>query len=173
MDRLPDTSVEDLQRALNSVDRKTPAMRLIAAIAYKNGVTQSALADWFDVERKTIYNWLTRFEERDVESAIRDDHRTGRPRKLSDDQLDKLESILQHPPTDVGFDAPAWTTALVQDFISERFDTEYSRPSCRRLLREAGLRYQTPRSAAADADADDPVALEAALQDLGHVWIPT
>lgn len=173
MERLPDTTVDDLQRALDSVGRKTPALRLIAAIAYKNGITQSELAAWFDVERKTIYNWLTRLEERDLEAAIRDDDRAGRPRKLSDDQLDELESILHNPPTAVGFDAPAWTTELLQDFIRVRFDTDYSRPSCRRLMKEAGLRHQPPQKAAIAADAGDREVLEAELKRLGHVWVPT
>ena len=90
MEHMTDITVDDLQQALDSTDEKTPATRLVAAIAYKNEVTQSELSEWFDVERKTIYNWLTRLEKRDVDEAIRDEHRAGRPRKLSEEQLDEL-----------------------------------------------------------------------------------
>lgn len=41
MGHLTYTTVEDLQNALNAVDEKITTMQLIAAIAYKNGVTQS------------------------------------------------------------------------------------------------------------------------------------
>ena len=41
MDHLDEISVEELQRALNSVEGNKPAQRLTAAIAYKNGVTQT------------------------------------------------------------------------------------------------------------------------------------
>jgi hypothetical protein len=34
-------SVEELQDALDNVDGKKPTKRLLAAIAYKNGVTQT------------------------------------------------------------------------------------------------------------------------------------
>ncbi|WP_224337791.1 IS630 family transposase [Haloprofundus halobius] len=173
MKRLTGITVDDLQNVLESVDDKKPAQRLFVAIAYKNGVTQSELAKWFDVERKTIYNWLTRLEERDFECAVLDEDRPGRPRKLTDEQLNELESVLQNPPTGSRFDAPAWTTELLQRFIRDQFNIDYSRPSCRRLMKEAGLNYQTPRKAAAEADVEDPQALEKKLKKLSHVWIPS
>ncbi len=173
MERLTDVTVDDLQRALESVEDKTPARRLFAAIAYKKGITQSELAEWFDVERKTIYNWLTRLEERDFEVAVLDEKRPGRPRKLPDAKLDELETVLQNRPTDAGFDARAWTTELVQEFVRDRFNVDYSRPTCRRLMKEAGLSYQTPRTAAAEADPEDREAFEQELKKLGHVWMPS
>lgn len=172
MEHLTEITVEQLQEALDKTDEKTPAQRLIAAIAYKNGITQSELADWFDVERKTIYNWLTRLEDRDLERAIYDVDRPGRPRKLTEEQLDELEEILHNPPTAVGYDVPAWMTDLVQELIREQFEIEYSRPSCRRLMKELGLSYQTPRKAAAEADPAEREEYEQELKKLGHVWMP-
>lgn len=173
MEHLTDITVDDIRDALESVEDKTPAQRLFAAIAYKNGITQSELAEWFDVERKTIYNWLTRLEERDFESAVLDQKRPGRPRKLTDEQLDELETVLRNPPTGIGFEAPAWTTKLLQQFIRDKFYIDYSQPSCRRMMKEAGLSYQTPRKAAAEAD---PMGREdfdeQELKKLGHVWMP-
>lgn len=173
MEHLTDITVDDLQQALESTDEKTPVLRLLAAIAYKNGITQSELAEWFDVQRKTIYNWLTRLEERNLDDAIRDKHRAGRPRKLAEEQLGELQEFLQNPPIEAGFDAPAWTTDLLQRFIREEFEIDYSRPSCRRLMKEAGLSYQMPRKAAAEADPEDREAFEQELKKLGHVWMPS
>lgn len=168
MDHLADITTEDLRRALDAVDEKKPAQRLIAAIAYKHGVAQTELAEWFGVERKTIYNWLTRLERADLDSAVHDDHRPGRPRKLTTAQRERLEEVLQEAPAAVGYGgAPAWTTPLVQQFLSERWDIEYSRPSCRRLMKEAGLRY---RPSGVDADEVDAEESEAAR--LRHVWLP-
>ena len=173
MEHLTDISVDDLQQALEATDEKTPALRLVAAIAYKKGISQSELSEWFDVERKTIYNWLTRLEEQDLDDAIRDEHRAGRPRKLSEEQLGDLQEILQKPPTEAGLDAPAWTTELLQRFIRDEFEIDYSQPSCRRLMKEAGLSYQTPREAAAEADPQEREAFEQELRKLGHVWMPS
>lgn len=172
MEHLTEVSVEALQRALADVDDGKPTQRLVAAIAYKNGITQSELAEWFDVERKTIYNWLTRLEEQDIGSAIRDAPRSGRPRKLSDDRMDELESILEGPPDGVGYDVPAWTTDLLQACLRDRFGVEYSQSSCRRLMREAGLQPRPVRRAVVDFDADDREAVEEVVSGRGRVWLP-
>lgn len=86
MGRLSDVSIVRLQQALADVDGSVPAMRLIAAIAYKRGVSQTELAEWFDVERKTIYNWMKRFENapRSLAKAAQDSPRPGRPPQIRD-----------------------------------------------------------------------------------------
>ncbi len=55
----------------------------------------------------------------------------------------------------MGVDAPAWTPALVQQYLEETYDVEYAIPSCRRLLKEAGLSYQKPRRTAAESESDE------------------
>lgn len=140
MEHLASISVADLHEALEEVEGKRPTQRLLAAIAYKNGVTQTELAEWHGVQRRTIYNWLRRLDRGPIEQAVRDDHRPGRPRKLTADQQERLRRALEGPPTEVGYDASAWTPRLVGRFVGETFDVEYSTPSCRRLLRETGSR---------------------------------
>jgi transposase len=139
MGRLDEVTVEELQDALDDVERKKPTQRLLAAIAYKHGVSQTELAEWHGVQRKTIYNWLTRLETQPIDQAVRDGSRSGRPRKLASDQQDRVEETLAGSPADAGYDASAWTPELVRRYLRETFDVEYSRPSCRRLLNEVGV----------------------------------
>ena len=77
-----DVAIEDLREPLEPVDGKTPAKRLIVAIAYKHGVRQSEIAEWFDIERETIYNWVTRHDKEDLASVVPDEQRPGRPEAL-------------------------------------------------------------------------------------------
>ncbi len=105
---------------------------------HTNGVSQTELAEWYDVQRRTIYSWLKRLLFEPLEHAVCNDHRSGRARKLSSEQQAQLEETLHEPPAQVGYDAPAWTPALVQEYLDEQFDVAYSRPSCRRLMKEAG-----------------------------------
>jgi len=165
VDHLDEISVDELQDALDNVDGKKPTQRLLAAIAYKNGVTQTELAEWYGVERRTIYGWLTRLEtDEPLEQAVRDDKRTGRKRKLSEKQQEEFEQTVHESPEEVGIDAPAWTPALAQQFLEETYDVEYSIPSCRRLLKEAGLSYQKPRRSAAEADETEQEAFHDELK---------
>lgn len=136
MDNLDAVTDADLRTALNDVEEKTPALRILAAIAHRNGVTQQELADWLGIERKTIYNWLTRIDPENIPDSVRDEPRPGRPRKLDPAQQDALARALEESPDDVGFDEDRWTAPVLRDYVRETFDVEYSLPSCRRLLAE-------------------------------------
>jgi len=160
MTHLEDVPLEDLQRALDEVEDPKAIQRLTAALAYKNGVSQTEIAEWYDVQRRTVYSWLTRLDEEPIAQAVTDDDRSGRPRKLTDEQLARLEETLHEPPTGAGYDAPAWTPALVQAYLAETFDVAYSTPSCRRLMKEAGLVYRKPHP-----NAPEPPSREADEHD--------
>lgn len=166
MDHFESISLEDLQQALDTVEGKKPTKRLLAAIAYKNGITQTELAEWYGVQRRTIYSWLKRLEEQPLTEAVHDAHRSGRPRKLSSQQQDGLKQILHQPPQEVGYDALTWSPELVSQYIDDIFGIDYSLPSCRRLMKEAGLRYRTVRQSATSDDPD-----ELASSDTKH-WLP-
>ena len=101
-----------------------------------------------------------------------DDKRTGRKRKLSDSEQHEFEETVHEPPEEVGIDAPAWTPALAQEYLQETYDVEYSIPSCRRLLKEAGLSYQKPRPSAAEADEDEQEEFHDKLKKSGGKWTP-
>ncbi len=58
-------------------------------------------------------------------------------------------------PAEVGIDAPPWTPALVQEFLEDAYGIEYSIPSCRRLLKEAGLSCEKPRYTVDEADQEE------------------
>jgi transposase len=173
MDHLDEISVEELQDALDNVEGNKPTQRLLAAIAYKNGVTQSELAEWHDTGRRTIYSWLMRLDtDEPLEQAVSDAHRSGRKRKLSESQQKEFEQTVHQPPEEVGIDAPAWTPALVQEFLEDSYDVEYSYPSCRRLLKEAGLSYQKPRRRAAEAEESDQEEFHDEIKKSDRRWTP-
>ena len=173
MDHLDEISVEELHDALDNVEGRKPTQRLLAAIAYKNGVTQTELAEWHNTGRRTIYSWLKRLDtDESLEQAVTDAHRSGRKRKLSEKEQQEFEETVHRSPEEVGFDAPAWTPALVQEHLAETYDVEYSIPSCRRLLKEAGLSFQKPRRTAAESDAEDQETFREELKKSGGKWTP-
>lgn len=137
MAHLEDVSAAELRRILESVSESRPTLRLAAAIAYKHGTTQTELADWYGVERKTVYNWLRRIDEADdVAAAVTDADRPGRPRKLPDAARRRLEDDLAASPRAVGYLADEWSPYLLEDHLARSYDTDYSSSSCRRLLAE-------------------------------------
>ncbi len=173
MDHLDEISVKELQDALDNVDGNKPTQRLLAAIAYKNGVTQTELAEWHDTGRRTIYSWFQRLDTDDsLEQAVTDAHRSGRNRKLSKTQQQEFEQTVHDSPHEIGIDAPAWTPALAQEYLEDTYGVGYSIPSCRRLLKEAGLSYQKPRRSAAESDEDDQEEFYDEIKKSGGKWTP-
>lgn len=84
VEHLDEISTEELQDALGNLEGEKPTERLLAAIAYKNGVTQAEFAEWHNVHRKTIYNWLKRLDTNELlEHAAASTHRSRRNRKHS------------------------------------------------------------------------------------------
>lgn len=173
MDHLEEITVDELHDALGTVEGKKPTQRLLAAIAYKNGVTQTELAEWFDKGRRTIYGWLVRLDtDESLSAAVTDGRRSGRTRKLSGDDLDEFRQTVRESPRDAGYDEPAWTTELVRHHLEETYDVEYSIPSCRRLLKEAGLRYRKPRPSNAKPEPDDRERFDDELEKSVGRWTP-
>lgn len=136
MNKLEDVDAAALRQALSEVESAKAAKRLMVALAYKDGVPVSALADRYDIPRSTLYYWLDRFEGRSIADAIEDESRPGRPPKLSDTGRRRLRNTLDRTPAEFGYGATQWTPELVTEHIEEAFGVSYSEGHVRRLLRE-------------------------------------
>lgn len=155
MARLDHVSADELREYLEEVEQKRPTLRLVVGINYKEGVSQSDLAERYGVSRTTIHNWLTRLERlesKPFEEVIYDADRPGRPSKLTAEEWTELVAILDDPPSEVGIDAPHWSPRLLQLFLKEEFDVGYSRRHIRELLHQAGFTWKTARPEYAASD---------------------
>lgn len=155
MGRLENISTEQLRGHLDKVEKKAETLRLVVGINYKNGITQTELAEWYGVSRTTIHNWLDRLERLDSEpfdEVIHDDQRSGRPSKLTESEREELFSVLRTSPSKLDVDAPAWSPPLVRAYILEEFDVEYSLRHIRDLMNDAGIVWKTARPEYYEAD---------------------
>ena len=78
----------------------------------------------------------------------------GRPTKLTSDQEQQLLDVVVHQhPADVGFPAEMnWTGPLVQAWIKQQFNVEYTERGVRALLYRLDLRWTQPTYVLAKAD---------------------
>lgn len=137
MNALDKVTADELRDCLDRVDEGTATLRIVVGINYKNGITQSELAEWYGVSRVTIHNWLerlARLEDEPLAEAVYDDQRPGRPPKLDSDQRDRLEAALQTSPSNWGIDEPDWSPGAVRRFIAEEFGVEYTDRHVRNIL---------------------------------------
>lgn len=147
MARLDEITSDDLLEALEAIDGSTATLRIVVGLNYKHGISQTEIAEWYDVSRSTVHNWLADLEQLNdvpLEAIVCDDERSGRPRKLTDDQLSALREATAASPTSFGYDTAEWSAALLRQYIYDRFGVRYSTRHTRTLLCE--LRAGSDRS---------------------------
>jgi transposase len=159
MARLENVPTEELEAALDEATGKRETKRLLVAIIYKRGPSAPMIAEWLDTREQTIYRWFDRLEEEPIRQAVQDRHRSGRPPKLDDADRAAFQAAVNKPPSEAGYDQPAWTTALAQQFLEDEFGVDYSRRHVQRLLKDAGITWQTPRPQPPTAEENDRTEL--------------
>jgi transposase len=136
MNKLAEVDAEELQAAFATVQTAKATKRLMAALAYADGVRVETLSERYDIPRATVYSWLDRFEHQSISEAITDESRPGRPSKLTAFQREQLFDELSGSPAESGYDASEWTPERTQRHIEQVYDITYSLGHVRRLLRE-------------------------------------
>lgn len=175
MGNLDEVSSERLREVLAEVDDAAVSQRLMAAITYKeiDEVTQKEVATMYGFSEGWASKWfnrLGRLADEPYEDVVYDKPRSGRPEKLSDEQREEFEAVLQHTPVEVGIDAPAWTVPLARTYLEEEFGVEYSNRHIRDLMKEAGLSWKTPRPKFEKADERAREAWQEGFKKSRTIW---
>lgn len=123
-----------MRNVLNEVEDVQATKRIMVAIAYKQGVSQTGLVKWYGLSRKTVYNWLQRFEEKPACHAAQNKAHPGRPPKLDREKQSKVAQLLYESLAKAGYNAENWSIPIVQRLLDEQFNVSYSRTSAYRLL---------------------------------------
>jgi ferredoxin len=74
-----DLDAEELRRLLNEATTPAATRRLMTAIAVAEGRSTGEVADWFDLERTTVTEWLASFETESPEAVVARLERFGDP----------------------------------------------------------------------------------------------
>jgi transposase len=113
--------------------------RLAAAQELLNGLSQSKVARKFGVSRTTTSRWFRALTRQGMES-LRKRRATGRPSRLTHDQLNGVRRIYAEGPRAYGFDVDRWTTARLAHAIEQKFGVRYDQDHVGRLMHRLGLR---------------------------------
>jgi len=115
------------------------ARRLEAAGALLNGLAQSTVARRFGVSRTTASRWSRALRRSGVE-ALRRRRPTGRPCRLTAEQLASIPGLLVQGARAYGFATDRWTTGRLAHLIELRFGVRYDPDHVGRLMHRLGLR---------------------------------
>ena len=175
MAALENVSTDDLRQVLAEVEGKKPTQRLMAAINYleDDDLTQKEVAERYGYTGGWLSRWLDRLKrlaDEPFEEVVYDDHRSGCPPELSNEEREQFEAALHESPEEVGIDAPAWSVPLASKYLTDEFGVEYCDRHVRRLLSEAGLSHKTARPEYYKSDERAQEAFQGGFKKSATVW---
>jgi transposase len=125
------------QNALNRDDLET--RRLAAASELLSGIKQADIARHYGVSRTTASRWQRSIVVKGVE-ALRKRRATGRPSRLTADQVDGIRRMYLDGALAHGFVSDRWTTGRLAEAIERSFGIRYDQDHVGRLMHKFGLR---------------------------------
>ena len=125
------------QSSLNRDDMET--RRLAAAKDLLNGSTQSQVARRYGVSRTTASRWQRSIVVKGFD-GMRKRRATGRPSRLTADQVDTVRHMFFDGAMAYGFSKDRWTTGKLAEAIERKFGIRYDQDHVGRLMHKFGLR---------------------------------
>jgi len=108
--------------------------RLHALLLVAEGMKVTMAARYLGDAPRTIQHWVRLYEAQGF-PGIKEEGRSGRPTRLSSDNLEMIAEALSQSPEELGLMSPKWDGKVLRDFIQNRFQISLSIRQCQRLLR--------------------------------------
>jgi transposase len=143
-DFLIDISKAELKNLYKQEKNAKAKLRLLAALRRKEGETLESIAFSLEKPKMTISDWLRSLEKKGI-NGLYDIKQSGQPSRLTKNQLDKLNKILDESPEKQGLPFVIWTTKLVQYIIIKLFGVKYVLRNIWFLVKKLGYNLKVPR----------------------------
>ena len=118
--------------------------RLLALAAVYDGMSRAEAAKVGGMDRQTLRDWAHRFNE-DGPDGLTNRPGAGRPRQLTDDQMQALAEIVETGPDPAVDGVVRWRRIDLKRVIEERFGVVYSERAISDLLARLAFSYISGR----------------------------
>jgi len=139
------------------------ARRIEAGRLFAQGLSQAKVARRLEVSRQSASRWFYVWEANGGE-GLRGAGRTGRKRRLSDENRCRLEALLVEGPQAQGFETNLWTLKRIARVVERHFGVRYHPGHVWKLLGQLGWSCQRPECRARERNE------EAIQRWLKHRW---
>jgi transposase len=146
-----DNMIMALQDEIRRNDTSRYDHRLHGILLVAQGMTAPRVAELLGDSPRAVVNWVQRFESRGL-TGLAEGERPGRPRRLSEQQLARVEAALRKSPTDFGLSTRMWDGPTLSEFMHRELKVTLKVRQCQRLFRQLGFRLRKPRPQVAQAD---------------------
>jgi len=143
-DFLPGISKSKLKKLYEKEKDSKAKLRLLSAILRKEGKSIPRISESIQRPAATISDWLKRIEKEGL-GKIYSIKQTGKPSRLSENQLKELKTILDDSPSKQDVPFKIWTTSLVQYLIKKLYGVLYQLRNIRNIVKKLGFCLKVPR----------------------------
>jgi len=146
---------ENMIMALQDEIRRNDASRydhrLHGVLLVAQGMTCPRVAQLLGDSHHTVVNWVRRFEAEGL-AGLAEGQRPGRPSRLNDQQMAKVQTALRASPEKFGLTTGMWDGPTLSEFLDRECGVKLKVRQCQRLFRQLGFRLRKPRPQVAQAD---------------------
>jgi transposase len=103
-------------------------LRIIAILAVAEGTSIDSIAELIRTSSQTVRNWINEFLWSGI-SSLFPSTSPGRPKVLTDSEVEVLKKILEKSPQRYGLRGGCWNANKVKKIIQDTFGKMYSRIS--------------------------------------------
>jgi len=139
-----DFDSQTLRGLVRRCEDSNQSRRLLSLAAVYDGMNRTQAARIGGMDRQTLRHWVLRFNK-DGPEGLFDRWSPGPARRLSDDQLRELATIVETGP-DVQTDGVVrWRRVDLQAVIKERFGVEYGERWVSQILHDLDFSHMSAR----------------------------
>jgi transposase len=147
----PQNMILALQDEIRRNDTSRYDHRLHGVLLVAQGMTCPHVAEVLGDSPRTVVNWVQRFEAQGL-AGLSEGERPGRPSRLNEAQLTRVEAALRSSPTQFGLPTAMWDGPTLSAFLGRQPGVKLKVRQCQRLFRQLGFRLRKPRPKVAQAD---------------------
>jgi len=145
--------LEEIEKAIKQDQRIKVRQRALVIRLLHLGYKPKEISKQQMISIPTIYNWHKNWNENGID-GLANEPRTGRPPKLSDNQIHILKELLTQGAIIHGWHNELWTAKRVREVIRKRIGVEISDSRVRKLLRDR-LNWTSQRPGQIESKRDD------------------
>jgi transposase len=151
------SDTENMIMAIQDEIRRNDASRydhrLHGVLLVAHGMTCPQVGELLGDSARSVVNWVQRFESRGL-VGLSEGERPGRPSRLNEDQLTRVEAALRDSPSKCGLPTEMWDGPTLSEFLRCELGVNLKVRQCQRLFRQLGFRLRKPRPQVAQADPE-------------------
>ncbi len=144
-------------------ERYTIGIRLYAVYQVALGQPSRKLEELYNTSFKQITNWVHRFEQQGIE-GLRDKEGRGRTARLTEDQRNRISSLLKESPEVSGYNSATWTGPMLIEWIEKEYNISYKKAQIYNIIKALGFSYQKGKGIFPEANAEQQEAFKEALK---------